>query len=307
MPGRQPLPPVPRLLARPEVVLVLITMVWGVTFVVVRHAMQQTGPMGFVGLRFGTAALMLALIAGRRMANVTRTEVAAGAAIGAAIAAGYGLQGAGMQTITASASAFITALYVPIVPLLQWLVLRRAPSPASWAGVVIASLGLGLMTAPGAGSLGLGRGEMLTVAASVAIAGELVLISRFAGRVDAVRVTALQMAFAAIFAAAAMPLTGEGLRLPPLPLIGVAAGMGVASAAIQLAMNWAQRSLSPTRATLIYAGEPVWAGVAGRLAGERLGLAAILGGALILAGALVSEAGALRRRKPAAPFAQDAR
>ncbi|GFZ58122.1 hypothetical protein PSE10A_06330 [Pseudomonas amygdali pv. eriobotryae] len=61
------------------------------------------------------------------------------------------------------------------------------------------------------------------------------------------------------------------------------------SAAIQIAMNWAQKSVSPTRATVIYAGEPVWAGIVGRLAGERLPAIALLGAALIVAGVIVSE------------------
>lgn len=61
------------------------------------------------------------------------------------------------------------------------------------------------------------------------------------------------------------------------------------SAIIQLAMNWAQKSISPTRATLIYAGEPVWAGIVGRLAGEHLSPLALLGGALILIGIVVAE------------------
>ena len=54
-------------------------------------------------------------------------------------------------------------------------------------------------------------------------------------------------------------------------------------------MNWAQQSVSPTRATLIYAGEPVWAGIAGRLAGERLPGIALLGAALIVAAVIISE------------------
>jgi drug/metabolite transporter (DMT)-like permease len=54
-------------------------------------------------------------------------------------------------------------------------------------------------------------------------------------------------------------------------------------------MNWAQKSVSPTRATLIYAGEPVWAGIAGRLAGERLPAIALVGAGLIVAAVIVSE------------------
>ncbi len=64
-------------------------------------------------------------------------------------------------------------------------------------------------------------------------------------------------------------------------------------------MNWAQRSVSPTRATVIYAGEPVWAGIVGRLAGERLPGVALLGGALIVIGVVVSELRVRRKGKAA--------
>lgn len=72
-------------------------------------------------------------------------------------------------------------------------------------------------------------------------------------------------------------------------LLATALGLGAASAAIQVAMNWAQKSVSPTRATLIYAGEPLWAGIVGRIAGERLPAIALVGAGLIVAAVIVSE------------------
>jgi len=78
----------------------------------------------------------------------------------------------------------------------------------------------------------------------------------------------------------------------------VALGLGIFSAIIQVTMNWAQRSVSPTRATVIYTGEPVWAGIFGRLAGERLPLLALVGAAFIVAGVLVSELKLRKRRNP---------
>ncbi|MDB0325625.1 EamA family transporter, partial [Acinetobacter baumannii] len=62
-----------------------------------------------------------------------------------------------------------------------------------------------------------------------------------------------------------------------------------ASALIQFVMNWAQRVVDPSRAAIIYAGEPVWAGIIGRIAGERLPVIALFGGALVVLGVLVSE------------------
>ena len=70
-------------------------------------------------------------------------------------------------------------------------------------------------------------------------------------------------------------------------------------------MNWAQKSVSPTRATLIYAGEPVWAGIVGRIAGERLPGVALLGGLLIVVAVIVSELKIRRTRDPVQQQAED--
>jgi drug/metabolite transporter (DMT)-like permease len=68
-----------------------------------------------------------------------------------------------------------------------------------------------------------------------------------------------------------------------------AVGLGVASCVIQATMNWAQKSVTPARATIIYTGEPVWAGIIGRVAGDRLPGLALVGAGLIVASVLVSE------------------
>jgi drug/metabolite transporter (DMT)-like permease len=251
--------------------------------------MTFSGPMFFVGLRFAAAALIVALFSLGTLRNMTRTEFKAGVAIGAAIMLGYGLQTVGLQTIPSSQSAFITALYVPFVPLLQWLVLGRRPGLMPSIGIGLAFVGLMLLSGPNGASLQFSSGEMATLVSAVAIAAEIILIGAFAGQVDVRRVTVVQLATASILSFLMVVPTGE--RLPDFSwlLLATAMGLGAASAAIQVAMNWAQRSVSPTRATLIYAGEPVWAGVVGRLAGERLPGIALLGAALIVMGVIVSE------------------
>jgi len=278
-----------RLLSRQELVLVLITMIWGGTFLVVQKAMDVSGPFFFVGLRFLVAGLVLLIAFRRLMGGLTRAELSGGLLIGATLCLGYSLQTWGLQTISSSKSAFITALYVPLVPLMQWIVLRRPPGLMSWIGVALAFTGLVLLTGGEAGPLAFSEGEIATMLCAIAVSGEIILIGRYAGKVDSRRITAVQLLVAGLLSFALMPVAGE-----PVPgfswfLAISALGLGVASAAIQFAMNWAQKSVSPTRATLIYAGEPVWAGIVGRLAGDRMTPLALLGAALILAGILVSE------------------
>jgi drug/metabolite transporter (DMT)-like permease len=264
--------------SRQELALVAVTAIWGATFLVVHLAVQHGGPLLFVGLRFLSAGAIRVTIFG-----------------------GYALQTIGLQTIPSSTSAFLTALYVPLVPLLQWAVFRRAPKPTAWAGVALAFTGLVLLADPGSAGLTLSTGELLTLISTVAIAAEIVLIGLFAGTVDLGRVTVVQLLVAGALSVALIPVVGEAIPTFSWLWLAAAVGLGAASCLIQLTMNWAQQSVSPTRATVIYAGEPVWGGLIGRLAGDRLPGLAIVGAALIVAGVIVSELKPRSRRPQSAP------
>lgn len=288
-----------------EALLILITMFWGGTFLAVQYAVTLSDPFYFVGLRFATAAIAVALISLKSLRGLTLKELKAGVAIGVAIAMGYSLQTWGLQSISSSKSAFITAMYVPLVPLLQWLCLGRIPGIMSCVGIVLAFIGLILLAGPGDNLLALGPGEIITLVGAIAIAAEIILISAWAGQVDVKRVTVVQLATASLVAFGAMVPAGEAVPALSPGLIIVALGLGIFSAIIQVTMNWAQKSVSPTRATVIYTGEPVWAGIFGRIAGERLPVLALLGGVFIVVGVLVSELKLKRKRKAASELTSD--
>jgi drug/metabolite transporter (DMT)-like permease len=289
-------------LSKAELVLVFITVLWGGTFLLVNNVMTVSGPMFFVGLRFAAAAFFVGLFSFKSLSGLTLTELKAGIFIGTAIMLGYGLQTVGLQTISSSQSAFITALYVPFVPLLQWLVLGRRPGLMPSLGIGLAFAGLMLLAGPNGSSISFSPGEIATIISTVAIAAEIILIGHYGGKVDVRRVTVVQLATTSVLSFMMIVPTQE--RLPDFSwlLLLSALGLGAMSAVIQLAMNWAQKSVSPTRATLIYAGEPVWAGIVGRIAGERLPGIALLGALLIVAGVIVSEL----RGKPKAELLEEA-
>jgi drug/metabolite transporter (DMT)-like permease len=288
-----------------EALLIVITMFWGGTFLAVQYAVTLSDPFFFVGLRFATAAIAVGVLSLRSLRGLTRLELKAGVMIGVAIAFGYSLQTWGLQSISSSKSAFITAMYVPLVPLLQWLCLGRMPGLMSCVGILLAFIGLILLAGPDGNLLALGAGEIITLAGALAIAAEIILISAWAGKVDVRRVTVVQLATASLVAFTMMIPAGESVPSFSPGLLVVALGLGIFSAIIQVVMNWAQRSVSPTRATVIYTGEPVWAGIFGRMAGERLPMLALLGAAFIIAGVLVSEL-KFKKKKALAQVAQDA-
>ncbi|BFO53878.1 DMT family transporter [Acidovorax sacchari] len=270
--------------------MLLITMVWGAAFLVIHIGLAHSGPMFFVGLRFAVAGAISLLVFRGCMRQLTWLEMKGGCAIGMTIFLGYSLQTCGLKFITISQSAFITALYVPAVPLFQWLLMRNAPHPMAWIGVALALSGLLLLSGVDPlDTLAPGMGELLTFLGALAIAAEIVLIGRYAGRVDLRRVTVVQLISASVLAFAAMPAANE--EIPTFSWVGLACvgGLGVTSVLIQLVMNWAQREVSPTRATLIYACEPIWGAAIGRLVGERLPALAWFGGMLVVLAVLVSE------------------
>lgn len=223
------------------------------------------------------------------MKGVTFYEIFAGMSIGLGMFFGYTLQTAGLQTILSSQSAFITALYVPMVPILQWVFLKKLPHFASWIGITFTFIGLVLVSGQGFKAIDFSKGEILTLLGALAIAGEIILIGLFANKVDSRRITVIQLFFGGVFSFFCMPLMGENIPEFSWVWLNVGLSLALMSTVIQLAMNWAQRSVSPTRATLIYAGEPVWAGIVGRLAGERLSISALLGGLLIIIGIVIAE------------------
>ncbi|WP_199104434.1 DMT family transporter, partial [Aquitalea sp. ASV11] len=112
-----------------------------------------------------------------------------------------------------------------------------------------------------------------------------------AGQCHPRRVAVVQLLTVSLLAALGWQLSGEAAPQSHPVLLVSLLGMGLATAVIQIAMNWAQKTVPATRATVIYAMEPVWAGLLGALAGEQLGLMAISGAALIVASVLISQLG----------------
>jgi len=287
----------------PPLVLVVATLVWGISFVVTRQAVQGISPLVFVGVRFGIAAIVVALTTRPRLWRLTRLEARAGAIIACAMFGGYGMQAVGLHLgIGSGRAAFITALYVPIVPLLQLVLLRRRPSLPIWIGLGFACAGLMLMAGPlGQAGSGVAQGTLLLGA--FALACEILLIGFYAARVDPRRLAVVECSALSALCFAVTALSGQAWPAPAPGWIVAAIALGAGSAALQIAVNWAQRAVPPSRATLIYTLEPVWASGFGMLAGERMGMEAVAGAALILASLVISG----REKTAASPSTHQAR
>ena len=273
-----------------KALLVLVTMIWGSTFLIVRHTLALVSPFTFLALRFGIGALVLAAIFHKRLARISSAEMFMGSLIGIFLFATYALQTTGLRYISSSKAGFISGLYVPLVALLALPILRQKPTLGSLLGVALSLTGILLISVNGSFQLTIGPGEMLVMGCAVAAALHVIFVSKFSPRVDAINLALVQIAFTALLSCIAMSVAHEPFVMPTLPAWGSALFMGVAATAFALAvMNRVQQFVSSTQATLIYALELVWVGLLGYLAGEQLSLAGWIGCLCILLGIIAGE------------------
>jgi drug/metabolite transporter (DMT)-like permease len=271
---------VPALLA-----LVVVTAVWGITFVQVKDALELYPLFAFLAVRFAIASLTLAPAA---IPRLTRSAWKPATLLGALLALGYALQTAGLDRTTVSSAGFITGLYVVFTPLFAYALFRITIARIVVVGVGLSVAGLALLSGVGAGEPG---GDALVLAGSAAYSLQIALMERYAPRYDAVAFTFVEMLAAFVgFAVIAVAL-GQVEAPRGWTVWGALLVTGIFASALGfLVQTWAQRQLSAARTALAFAMEPVWTAIFGFwLAGDRLGLAGWTGAALIMAGIVVAE------------------
>ena len=165
--------------------LVLVTMIWGSSFLIVQQTIRLTGPFTFLAMRFSIAALVLAVIFHKRLAQITRAEIITGTLIGLFLFGAYALQSIGLQYTTSSKAGFISGLYVPLVAILAVPLLRQKPTLSSLLGVMLSVVGVTLISGNSSFQFTFGLGEFLVMGCAIATALHVICISKFAPQVDA--------------------------------------------------------------------------------------------------------------------------
>jgi drug/metabolite transporter (DMT)-like permease len=280
---------------RAHLAVALAGVLFGTTFVVVQDAVEHADVVPFLAVRFLVGAAVLAPFARRAPRQPGR--LGAGLLAGVALLVGYLFQTVGLQYTTPPVSAFVTYLLVVIVPVVSAVFLREPPSREVAAGVVLAFVGLVLLSGDDLGSLGFGKGELLTLGCALAFALHIVVLSEVAPKYDTVSLTAVQLAF--VGSACLVPGALLGGYDFPVRVWAAALYTGVTVSALAFALQvWGQRVVGPTRTSLLLMLEPVAAAALGYAVGDGLAPVAVVGAALILAGVVVAESPLLKRRAP---------
>ncbi len=283
-----------------QLALVGIAAVWGLTFVMVQDAIAVLPTMAFLAYRFGSAAVLVAVIFRDRLRELGAAGWRAGALMGVFLCAGYVFQTLGLEHTSASNAGFITGLMVVFTPVLGAIFLGQRLPAVAWAAAVVSAAGLYLLSGAG-GGLEL-RGDGLVLLCAIAFAAHILVTDRAVGDHDVGALLVVQLSVVGLICLAVAAGTGQ-LEVPRGLTVWSALLVTslVASALGFFVQTYAQRNAPPDRTALILASEPAFAGLFGYLlADERLGLVSWLGAAMILAAIVAVEV--VPRLRPPRPL-----
>jgi drug/metabolite transporter (DMT)-like permease len=269
--------------------LLAVTVVWGSTFVVVKHAVEQMPVMDFLAWRFGLAALVMAIARPRSVRSLNPQGRKAGVILGLALGGGYVAQTVGLQHTPAAISGFITGLFVVFTPLCAAVLLHKRVDRVTWLAVAVATVGLGLISLRG---FSIGSGEALTLLCALAFGLHIVGLGEWSSSHNAAGLAVVQLTTVAVLS---IVIAAPSSLAPPPNASVWGAVLLTAIAATALAFfiqTWAQAHLPPTRAAVVMTMEPVFAGIFGvAIGGDTLGARTILGAVLVLVAMYMVELG----------------
>ena len=281
---------------RGSLALILATVIWGSAFIAQSVGMDHIGPMTFRGARCGLGAIFLIPVIFildnskknylKKWLNVKLWKT--GFFCGCALFVAAGLQQVGLVYTTAGKAGFITAMYIVLVPILG-LFFKKQPPAAAWFSVVIAVLGLYLLSCVGAAEINIG--DILMLGGALGFAVQITLIDRMATDLDGLRLNCIQALVCSALSALVMAFT-ENPSLPAIAASALPIGYaGILSMGVAYSLQIiGQKHLEPTPASLIMSLESVFAALCGwLLLNEQMSTAELCGCGLVFAAVILSQ------------------
>jgi drug/metabolite transporter (DMT)-like permease len=268
--------------------LVLVTFIWGATFVMVKDALNDIDPYFFAGFRFGIATVLSFFLL-KRDESLSPIEIIGGLYCGIFLFAGYAFQNYGLILTSPSRSAFITSVSVILVPLIQVFFLRKKVKNKLWISIGLATIGLYMLLNPGNEKINLG--DIITFGCALSFAVHILFQDQYVNKkiriinfffFQSLVVTILSFLFNGVFES---NITQFSYSVTSALFI---TGL-LATFVSFLIMIWAQKILSPSETALIFSLEPVFAAmIAFLVIGESLGYLGWIGGLLVVVGVTLS-------------------
>lgn len=272
--------------------LLFITIIWGFAFVVVKNSLDYIGPIYMMAFRFSIASVVLSIIFINKFKLLTKKMFLHGIGLGLFLALAYAFQTIGCKYTTAGKNAFLTTIYVILVPFLNWIIVKRKPDIYSVIAAFLSILGIGLLSLKG--DLSINIGDLLTLICGICYALHIVYIAKYSQNDDPIVLTILQLTTTAILSWIFAPIFDGAFPLSGLKQSGVIPSMlylGLLSTmAAFLLQNICQKYTKPAMAALLMSFESVFGLVFSIIfLHETLTTKALIGCVLMFIAILVSE------------------
>lgn len=272
--------------------MLLATAIWGFAFVVVKEAVEVITPMYMLAFRFTVASAGMAVLFAKRMRKLNKKLILHGAWLGLWMFLAYFLQTWGCKYTTAGKNAFITVVYVVIVPFLAWLLFHEKPGVYNIVAAILGFAGVGMLTLNGEG--GINIGDVLTLGCGILYAVQIVYVDRYTQTEDPILLTVMQVLAAAVLSWICAPFI-EGA--PPIDALftgNIAVGMlylGLGSSMISfLLQNVGQKYTPPATAALLLSMESVFGVLSSVIVlGEQVSPKMFVGCAVMLFAIILAE------------------
>jgi drug/metabolite transporter (DMT)-like permease len=264
---------------------------WGFGFVWMKDAIERQPYFDFLALRFTIAAGVMFLIRPQLVRHLNLNFLNRGALLGVALGLGYVTQTIGLEQSTAAITGFFTGLYIVLTPLFAWLLLRQKIASKVLLGVIIATVGLGVITL---GGLGFDIGTISLLACAILFALHIVGLGRWSPGRDTYALTVVQLATVAVicWVGALFNPSDPGYQSPPDAYVWNAVLFTAifATAIGFFVQTWAQSIMDASRVAISLTTEVVFAALfAVALGQEVLSIRTVIGGSLMVIAMLIVE------------------
>ncbi len=285
-----------------EAILILVTLLWGATFVFVKEALNDISSMAFIAIRFFIAGLILLPFMIRK--KFTKDTTQAGILLGFLLFMGFAAQTVGLKYTSATRSGFLTGTAVIMIPLLQVLIEKRAPTKGVIIGTILVLIGISFLSSGGTSILNLFQdiganfnlGDSLTLLCAVFFALYIIYLYVETVKYDFWILLFLQIITTAVLSVIFLFLFSfadlEQIRINVNSnLISTILYTSIFATLITTALQTKyQKNVTPAKAGIIFSFEPIFAAVfAFFILGEKITNFGYLGAGLIILGLLVSE------------------
>ncbi len=260
--------------------LLLVSASWGLAFVVMKDAIERQSVNSFLFTRFLVAVIAMFLLKPTVLQSINREVLRKGFIAGLFLAAGYILQTLGLALTGAAVTGFITGLYVVATPVLAAIILRVRITAFTWGCVLLATVGLALLSLKG---WNLGYGEFLVFLCAIAFAAHIIALSKWSNGLDVYAMTIVQLATCALATGFISLIQGYEAPQDSNGWYVVLFTAIICTAVAFVVQTWSQAHMSATKVAVILTMEVVFAALfAVIFGGESLSLRTFFGGVLVL-------------------------